>query len=88
MTTQILQLDTADLEQALENVVQRVVAEHSDDVWMTVEQAASHLSMTEQALRLMLRRGRVPHFRVGERRIRFSRADLDQWIRSREAEAA
>jgi excisionase family DNA binding protein len=81
MTT-LLQLSADDLEQKLEEVVQRVVSEQAGDIWLTVEQAAEHLGMSEEALRQMLRRGRVPSHRIGERRIRFSKAELDAGLHS------
>ena len=84
----LLQLSQDDLEQTLKRVLQQVVTSSAADRWFTVEQAAEHLSMSEDALRQLLRRGRVPAHRIGERRIRFSRAELDAWIRSGAAEAA
>jgi excisionase family DNA binding protein len=88
MTTTLVQIDATDLEQTLEKVVQRVVSEQAADTWLTVESASTYLNMSEDALRQLLRRGRIPSHRIGERRIRFSRAELDAWIRSGAAEAA
>jgi excisionase family DNA binding protein len=86
--TTLIQLDAEALEEALETVVKRVVRADAEDTWFTVEEAAEHLSLTEDALRQLLRRGRIPSHRIGERRIRFSKAELDNWIRSGAAEAA
>ena len=53
----------------------------ADPLW-TVRQTSAWLSMTEQALRCMLRRGQIPAevvVRIG-RRVRFKPADLRAWI--------
>lgn len=59
--------------------------ETSDDRLWTVRQASQWLSLTEHALRSMLRREQIPHeaiFRMG-RRIRFRSNALRAWVRDR-----
>lgn len=87
MVTTLLQLSQDDLEGALRNLLAEVVAEHAEDTWLTVAQAAEHLSLSEDALRNLLAKGRIPRHRIGERRIRFSKSELDAWVRSGAAES-
>jgi len=88
MTTTILQLDADELETKLEEVVGRVVSDQAADEWLTVERAADYLGMTEEALRQLIRGDRVPLHRIGERRIRLSKTELNAWVRSGAAAAA
>jgi excisionase family DNA binding protein len=86
--TTLLQLSQDDLEQTLERLLQKVVSDHAEDTWLDVKQASEYLALTEDGLRQLMRKGRVPVHRIGERRIRFSRAELSAWVRSGAAEAA
>ena len=46
--------------------------------WLTAEAAATYLGLpTAQALYQAVRRGQVPVSRLGKRRLRFSRSELD-----------
>jgi excisionase family DNA binding protein len=49
--------------------------------WLTVKQAAAHLQTTEDAIRALVKRGRIPCHRGAAGRILFDRAELDAWIR-------
>ncbi len=50
-----------------------------DDAWMTAEEAAAYLGYrTRAALYQAVRRGIVPAHRLGARRLRFRRAELDK----------
>lgn len=50
-----------------------------DDAWMTAEEAAAYLGYrTRAALYQAVRRGIVPAHRLGARRLRFRRAELDE----------
>ena len=46
--------------------------------WLTVEQAAEHLTLSKSYLKKEIHAGRVPHRRLG-RRVVISRAELDIW---------
>lgn len=49
-----------------------------DDAWMTADEAAAYLGYrTRAALYQAVRRGIVPAHRLGARRLRFRRAELD-----------
>lgn len=49
-----------------------------DDAWMTAEEAAAYLGYrTRAALYQAVRRGIVPAHRLGARRLRFRRSELD-----------
>ena len=54
--------------------------------YLTVGQAAEYLSVTEAALRAMIRRRDIPFIRMG-RRIRFDVNVLDRWMRNQQIEA-
>jgi excisionase family DNA binding protein len=49
--------------------------------WMTAAQTAAYLSMpSRKALYQAVRRGQIPGHRIGRRSLRFSRAEIDQWL--------
>ncbi len=49
-----------------------------DDAWMTADEAAAYLGYrTRAALYQAVRRGIVPAHRLGARRLRFRRSELD-----------
>ena len=49
-----------------------------DDAWMTADEAASYLGYrTRAALYQAVRRGIIPGHRLGARRLRFRRSELD-----------
>ena len=49
-----------------------------DDAWMTADEAAAYLGYrTRAALYQAVRRGIVPAHRLGRRRLRFRREELD-----------
>ena len=48
------------------------------DPWMTADEAAAYLGYrTREALYQAVRRGHVPAHRIGARRLRFRRSELD-----------
>jgi len=50
-----------------------------DDAWMTADEAAAYLGYrTRAALYQAVRRGIVPAHRLGARRLRFRRSELDE----------
>lgn len=54
--------------------------------WLTAAQAGAHLGMTEDAIRGLVKRKQIPVHRTGSGRVRFERAELDEWVRSSCAE--
>ena len=50
---------------------------------VTLRQAARELRVAERTLRSAARSGELPTYKLGERTLRFDRADLDQWIRGK-----
>lgn len=52
-------------------------------VWLTVAQAAEHLQVNERTIRRLLASGELTGHRPTPRMTRFSRDDLDAWLRSR-----
>jgi len=53
--------------------------------WMTAKTAALYLDMSEQGLRALVKRRQVPFERTPVGHLRFSRAALDDWVRSEAA---
>jgi len=50
--------------------------------WLTAEEAVAYLGLpSRKALYQAVRRGQVPVHRLGQRRMRFSRAELDEALR-------
>lgn len=48
-----------------------------------VESLARFLKLTPLAVRGLIQRGEIPYFRLGRRRIRFDRDEIEQWIKLR-----
>ena len=55
------------------------VAEAAADPYLNANEAAAVLRFTPQHLRLLARRGEIPHIKIG-RTLRFRRVDLDGWM--------
>jgi excisionase family DNA binding protein len=47
---------------------------------LTADEAARLLSVPRSTLYELVRSRGLPHIRIGERGLRFTRSDLDQWI--------
>lgn len=52
--------------------------------WLSVEQLAVHLSISEETIYSWLKDGKVPAHKVG-RLWRFSRGEIDSWVRAGKA---
>ena len=50
---------------------------------MTVEEVAVYLQFQTKTIRNLTRRGDLPGFNVGSRRLRFRKAELGSWLESR-----
>jgi len=59
----------------------------SESRYLSYSQAARYLSVSLGTLRRMVERGEVRAYPVGERLIRFDRAELDQLVRGDEEAA-
>ncbi len=55
----------------------------TDKEWLTTEEASRYLAMTENALRILVHRGRVKAFKLG-RRLRFRFPDLRVLLQRKE----
>ena len=49
------------------------------DKWLSIHEASAYLSITANALRIMVSRGKVKAYRLGQR-LRFRREDLDEVV--------
>jgi excisionase family DNA binding protein len=52
----------------------------ADSEFLTVAEVAELLKLNQQTIRNWIDAGKLPHVRVGERRVRIKRADLDALI--------
>ena len=50
---------------------------------LDAREAAAYLAVAESTLRRMVRRGDLPHVRLGEVGVRFRLVDLDAWLAAR-----
>ena len=69
-----------------ETLAQRVASQVADMLgrpaeWLTVAQAAVHLQTSEDGIRALIKRKRIPHHRGAAGRLLFDRAELDAWVR-------
>lgn len=54
--------------------------------WLSVKEAGQYMCISEEAVRMMLRRGRLPFVQAG-RRIFIDRDDIDKYMGSRKTRA-
>lgn len=73
---------TLNLEDDLRRIVREEItaSQQTQPGWMDVPAAAAYLSLSEWALRALVKKDAVPFCKVGGR-IKFSAADLDAWVR-------
>jgi excisionase family DNA binding protein len=50
--------------------------------WLTSDQASAYLGLSRRALYQAIRRGQIPAHRIGNRRLRFNRIELDHALSS------
>jgi len=50
---------------------------------LDARETAAYLAVAESTLRRMVRRGELPHVRLGEVGVRFRLVDLDSWLDER-----
>jgi excisionase family DNA binding protein len=56
------------------------------DELLTYSEAAKMLNLKLGTLYCLVAQSRVPHVRLGRRLVRFSRAELDEWLRQHRVE--
>ena len=83
-----LQVVESELEQVLqraaEQAARRVLEERAESAgWLDAAAAADHLSLSEEAIRGLVKRREIPFVKLPNGRIRFERTALDAWARSR-----
>ena len=52
------------------------------DKWLTLEQIAEYLQMSNSSIYKMAQMGKIPAYKVG-RQWRFRRKEIDRWIKKR-----
>lgn len=65
-----------------------MVPTHDLDQLWSITEAAKYLRVSVAFLRKSVRERQVPFLRVGQKVVRFSRADLDSWVRVSQSEPA
>ncbi|MDD5222708.1 MAG: helix-turn-helix domain-containing protein [bacterium] len=50
--------------------------------FLTVEQAAHFLGLTEDSLRKMIARDQIPHHRIRPKRILLDKHELEHWVQN------
>ena len=70
------------IEEQLEAMRQKQTAHAAETLtWLTIEEAAAYLRVSDRTIRRALRAGDVKAYRVGGRRdLRFRREDLDAYL--------
>ena len=59
-----------------------------EDELLTYKAAAAWLGLKPGTIYSMVSRREIPHVRLGKRLVRFSRAELDAWLRARSVAVA
>ena len=78
-----LRLSDEEIERIATRLAQLVREEDQPaERWLDVRRAAAHLGLTENAIRGLVKRRRIPFHRTENHRLRFSTTELDQWIRA------
>jgi excisionase family DNA binding protein len=77
----LIQVSPDELEQLITRAVEKAQADKPSGGWFRVPAAAKYLDCSDNALRLLEKRGLIPSSRIG-RSVVFSREDLDKFIRS------
>lgn len=51
-----------------------------NDRYMSVDEAARYLSISQQTLMRYIRAGQIPVHRIGARLLRLQRSEIDAWV--------
>ncbi|HET8893019.1 MAG TPA: helix-turn-helix domain-containing protein [Gaiellaceae bacterium] len=82
----VVRLD--DLREELLDLVRaevHAVAERGGEGWLDAKRAAGHLSLSEEAVRALVKRREIPFAKAPNGRLLFDRAELDLWVRGEAA---
>jgi excisionase family DNA binding protein len=78
-----LRLHNEDLELIARRVAELLnSAQGIGDRWLNVGQAATHLGLSENSVRALVKRQQIPFRRTPNHRLRFSVNELDHWVRT------
>ena len=56
-----------------------------NDRYMSIDEAARYLSVSQQTLMRYIRAGQLPVHRIGARLLRLQRSEIDAWVQSQGA---
>src|SRR5688572_11139263 len=77
-------------EHVLEAVIERLAdgissrLEQPVDQWMTVRRAAEYLTLSDNSIRALIKRDRIPFHRAPNGRVLLKRKEIDGWVRGME----
>ena len=77
-----LRLSGEEIERIATRLAQLLTEDRSTDQWLDVAGAARHLLLTEDAVRGLVKRRRIPFHRTENGRLRFAVTELDHWVRT------
>jgi excisionase family DNA binding protein len=78
-----LRLDDRDIERIAAHIAEHLaVGAITNPGWLDVAGAAAHLAVSENAIRALVKRNRIPYHRMENGRLRFSMTELDRWVRT------
>jgi excisionase family DNA binding protein len=84
-TALLAELSAAELDHLAELLAPRLSAlvptSGQSAAWLNVDQAAAHVACPKSRVYALVSSRRIPHHRDGSRLL-FSRAELDDWVRS------
>jgi hypothetical protein len=84
-----VQLTDEDVDRIARRVAERIGASAMRvEQWLDVAGAATHLALTEDGVRGLVKRRQIPFHRTENSRLRFAVTELDHWVRTGSCAAA
>ena len=77
-----LHLSDEEIERIAIRLAQLLHVDQSTAHWLDVAGAAAHLGLTQNSIRGLLKRRKIPFHRMQNGRLRFSVTELDHWVRT------
>jgi len=56
------------------------VNKYNASEWMTVKEVCEYLKISKESVYRYIKKEYIPHYRIGERGIRFYKKELDTWM--------
>ena len=67
----------------------KITAKTAQDgyIWLTTKELAPYIKVKEKTIYYLVKRGSIPHYRVGKL-IRFRKDEIDDWMESKRVQSA